>query len=188
MARRSKTSRARRAVRAATRSAKAKRNAATNLGQLTEALQNLNARGAGLGVVEEASSAAPVADAYANMAAAAGGVGTAAAEGAASKGILDRIIGATQSPAIKPIGASILGMMMAQRLLQLPEEVGGRRLRRKALQQQADLASPENLYLQAALPQAQREEEMARQALFSELTGGVVGPSLATGETSIGGR
>lgn len=52
---------------------------------------------------------------------------------------------------------------------------------------QAELSSPENLYYQASLPQARQEEEMARNALLTQLSGGVIGPSLAKGERLIGG-
>ena len=49
------------------------------------------------------------------------------------------------------------------------------------------MIAPESLYFQAAQPQAQQEESMARQALFSQLSGGVLGPSLAKGEYMVGG-
>ena len=49
------------------------------------------------------------------------------------------------------------------------------------------MITPENLYFQAAQPQAQAEESMARTALFQQLSGGVLGPSLAKGEYMIGG-
>jgi hypothetical protein len=85
------------------------------------------------------------------------------------------------------IGGSILGLMILQRLLNLPSEVGERNVRQEALHQQREFATPENIYYQAALPRAQEEESMARQALFARLSGGVLGPSLASGERLIGG-
>jgi len=88
---------------------------------------------------------------------------------------------------LKKVGGGILGYMILSRLLNLPGEIGERNVRREAIQSQASMATPENLYYQAALPQAQQEEEMARQALFSQISGGVLGPSLATGERLIGG-
>lgn len=59
-------------------------------------------------------------------------------------------------------------------------------VQRGAMREQAELATPENLYYQAAMPQAQQEEAEARQALMMHLSGGVVGPSIATGERVIG--
>ena len=88
---------------------------------------------------------------------------------------------------LKGIGSSILGYMILSRLLNIPGEIGERNVQREAIQSQASMATPENLYYQAAMPQAQQEEEMARQALFSQISGGVLGPSLATGERLIGG-
>ena len=50
------------------------------------------------------------------------------------------------------------------------------------------MASPEAAYLQNALPQAQQQEQMMAAALMNRLSGGgVLGPSLAQGEYSIGG-
>ena len=63
-----------------------------------------------------------------------------------------------------------------------------RGIKQEAIRGQAKLASPENLYYQAALPGAKAEEEQARQMLFSQILGGVVGPSLAAGERLIGNR
>ena len=88
---------------------------------------------------------------------------------------------------LKGVGSSILGYMILSRLLRLPGEMGERNVQREAIQSQASMATPENLYYQAALPQAQEEESMARQALFTQISGGVLGPSLATGERLIGG-
>lgn len=87
---------------------------------------------------------------------------------------------------LKNVGGTILGAMVLQRLMRLPGEFGERKVQREAIQSQASMATPENLYLQAALPQAQEEESMARQALYSQLTGGVLGPTLARGERLIG--
>ena len=67
---------------------------------------------------------------------------------------------------LKGVGSSILGYMILSRLLNIPGEIGERNVQREAIQSQASMATPENLYYQAAMPQAQQEEEMARQALF----------------------
>jgi len=88
---------------------------------------------------------------------------------------------------LKGMGSQLLAFMIASRLMNIPSEIGTRNVRREALRQQAGLVSPENLYYEAALPGAQQEEEMARQALFTQLSGGVIGPSLARGERMIGG-
>jgi hypothetical protein len=58
---------------------------------------------------------------------------------------------------------------------------------RKAIEAQAQMTTPESLYYQAALPQAQAAEAQAQQALTAQLTGGIIGPSLARGERLIGG-
>ena len=53
---------------------------------------------------------------------------------------------------------------------------------------QADLITPEAYYQQAMLPQLQEQERGAKQAVLGRLaSGGVLGPSLAKGEYSIGG-
>ena len=57
----------------------------------------------------------------------------------------------------------------------------------EGMRSQAEMVTPENLYFQAAQPQAREEESMAHQALMTQLTGGVLGPQLAKGEYQIGG-
>jgi len=88
---------------------------------------------------------------------------------------------------LKGAGASMLGYLIMQRLMGLPSEVGERNLRREGIQAQASMISPENMVAQAALPQAKEEESMARQALMSQLSGGVIGPQLTRGERLVGG-
>lgn len=113
----------------------------------------------------------------------------AAAAGGGDGGIFDRLMEFGNRPGVRKAGGGILGAMIISRLIQAGGSgIGNYRLQRQAIQQQAEMASPENMYLQASLPGAQQEEEMARQALFAQLTGGVIGPSLATGESRIGGR
>jgi hypothetical protein len=56
-----------------------------------------------------------------------------------------------------------------------------------ALQQQADLMTPEYYYNRAAFPEAQEQERESRAAVMARLSsGGVLGPALAKGEYSIG--
>lgn len=81
---------------------------------------------------------------------------------------------------------SMLAMFVADKLLQEKHQAGLRGIESERMTRQAEMATPENLILQAALPQAQQEEEMARTALLSQITGGVLGPSLARGERRIG--
>lgn len=86
----------------------------------------------------------------------------------------------------KGVGGYLL-LDMLSKLIRAPEAIGNRNLQREAIASQGRMATPEGLYYQAALPQAQAEEEQARQALFGQLSGGILGPSLARGETQIGG-
>ncbi len=90
----------------------------------------------------------------------------------------------------KPAGAAgggMFAMWLLQKLMQSGSEMGERSIQREGLRSQTEMMTPENLYFQAAQPQAQEEESMARQALFAQLSGGVLGPQLARGEMSIGG-
>lgn len=89
-------------------------------------------------------------------------------------------------PGIKGVGAGIFATWLLNKLLQTKHETGMREIQREGLRSQAEMITPESLYMQAAQPQAAQEESMARQALFSQLSGGVLGPSLAKGEYMIG--
>jgi hypothetical protein len=57
-----------------------------------------------------------------------------------------------------------------------------RQLELENLRTQTELLTPQDLYYQAALPQAQEEESAAKSAFLSHLSGGVIGPQLAKGE------
>jgi hypothetical protein len=81
---------------------------------------------------------------------------------------------------------SLIGWMALDKILNEINQAKGRGLQKQAIRSQAAAASPENLYYEAALPSAQAEEEQARQMLFSQILGGVTGPSLARGEKLIG--
>ena len=90
-------------------------------------------------------------------------------------------------PGLKSAGAGIFGWWLLNKLMQTGHETGMRNIQREGLRSQAEMVTPESLYYQAAQPQAQEEESMARTALFSQLSGGVLGPQLAKGEYRIGG-
>jgi len=81
----------------------------------------------------------------------------------------------------------LLGWMLLEQILSARNAAKDRGLQMEAMGSQAAMQTPENLYYQAALPQAQQEEGMARNALLTHLSGGVIGPTLARGERMIGG-
>ena len=95
--------------------------------------------------------------------------------------------GLLSRPGIKGIGAGIFATWLLNKILQTGHETGMRNIQREGLRSQAEMITPESLYFQAAQPQAQQEESMARTALLSQLSGGVLGPQLAKGEYMIGG-
>lgn len=105
------------------------------------------------------------------------------AAGAGGKGLMSKLGGA----GAKGIGAQLLGFWLLNKYLQTRHESKLGNIQIEGMRQQAESMTPENLYYQAALPQAQEEESMARQALLTQLSGGVLGPSLAKGERMIGG-
>lgn len=91
------------------------------------------------------------------------------------------------NPLLKSAGMGIFATWLLNKVLQTKHETGMRNIQREGLRSQAEMVTPENLYYQAAQPQAQEEESMARTAMLSQLSGGVLGPSLAKGEYLIGG-
>ena len=102
-------------------------------------------------------------------------------------GLGDKAKGLLSSPGAKQAGIGIFATWLLQKLLQTGHESGMRNIQREGLRSQAEMVTPESLYMQAAQPAAQEEESMARQALFTQLSGGVLGPQLAKGEYQIGG-
>lgn len=86
---------------------------------------------------------------------------------------------------VKSMGAQVLGLMLIDKLLNMRHQSGLRDIESERMTRQGAMASPENLILQASLPQAQEEEQMARTALLTQLSGGVIGPQLARGERRI---
>ena len=91
------------------------------------------------------------------------------------------------NPALKSAGAGIFATWLLQKLLSTRHQTGLRNIQLANLRSQAEMLTPQSLYYKAALPQAQEEESMARNALLSQLSGGVLGPQLAKGEISLGG-
>lgn len=102
-------------------------------------------------------------------------------------GVVGGMAGLLSRPGVKGLGAGIFATWLLQKILQTTHETGMRGIQRAGLREQAEMVTPENLYFQAAQPTAQAEESQARQALFSQLSGGVLGPQLAKGEYMIGG-
>jgi len=87
----------------------------------------------------------------------------------------------------KGLGAGMMGWWILDKILSARNKSADIGVQKEALQAQGEMATPENLYYQAAMPQAQEEEAQARQALFAQLSGGILGPSnLAKGERMIG--
>jgi hypothetical protein len=87
----------------------------------------------------------------------------------------------------KGLGAGMMGWWILDKILSARNKSADIGVQKEAIQAQASMATPENMYYQAAMPQAQEEEAQARQALFAQLSGGILGPSLAKGERMIGG-
>ena len=102
-------------------------------------------------------------------------------------GIKEMMKGGLNNPMLKSAGMGIFGTWLLQKILQTKHESGMRDIQREGLRSQAEMITPENIYMQAAQPAAQEEESMARMAFMQQLSGGVIGPSLAKGEYQIGG-
>jgi len=103
-----------------------------------------------------------------------------------TSGIKERLGGIT-TKGVGKFGGGILGWWLAQKVLETVNQMQDIGVQRQGLRSQAEMITPQSLYSRAALPRAQEEESMARQALFSQLSGGVLGPQLAKGEYQIGG-
>ena len=101
-------------------------------------------------------------------------------------GIKGRLGGITTGTVGK-VGGGMLAYWLAQKLLDTVNQAQDIGVQREGLRSRAEMITPQSLYARAALPRAQEEESMARQALFSQLSGGILGPQLAKGEYLIGG-
>jgi len=146
----------------------------SNLRQKT--LASAGTRGGQVSFAEGAISGAGAEGAFT------GGKSTAGAMGNSFKELISK----------HPNIASIAGMIFAQYLASsganLYHDVRSTGLQAKGMQAQTDLINPQNVYNQMALPGAQEHERMLRSAAIGHLAGGgVLGPSLAQGEYSIGG-
>lgn len=87
----------------------------------------------------------------------------------------------------KRFGPEIIGWMLLEKYLSSRHESKLRDIQMGAAGDQVNSTTPDDLYYQATLPQAKEEEDMARNALLTHLSGGVIGPTLARGERRIGG-
>lgn len=81
----------------------------------------------------------------------------------------------------------ILGFLLLDKYLSARHTAKMGDIQIEGIQKQAEAATPENLMAQMALPAAQEEERMARNALLLQLSGGVIGPQVARGNKMIGG-
>ena len=113
----------------------------------------------------------------------AGAVGAAGAGGGGLGGMLKGVT----TKGVGQFGGGMLAWWLADKILSSVNQAQMQGVQREAIQSEAGMATPESLYYQASLPRAQAEEEMARSALFSQLSGGVLGPQVARGERIIGG-
>lgn len=102
-------------------------------------------------------------------------------------GIMGQIKGISTGTVGK-YGGGILAWWLAQKILGTINQMQDIGIQRQGLRSRAEMITPQSLYSRAALPRAQEEESMARTALFQQLSGGILGPSLAKGEMMIGGR
>lgn len=107
--------------------------------------------------------------------------------GTPATGLKGKAGGLLSKPGIKGAGMGVFATWLLNKVLQTKHETGMRNIQREGLRSQAEMVTPENLYYQAAQPQAQQEESMARTAMLNQLSGGVLGPSLAKGEYLVGG-
>jgi len=103
------------------------------------------------------------------------------------EGLMSALQGELENPNVKALGGGIFADWLIRKLTGGIHKRGLRKIELANLRNQAELLTPQNLYYQAALPQAQEEESMARNALLGQLSGGVLGPQLAKGEYMIGG-
>ena len=88
---------------------------------------------------------------------------------------------------MKSIGAQLIGLFLLDKILQTKHQAGLTDIQVEGMQRQSELVTSENLYAQEALPQAQEEEAMARNALLLQLSGGILGPQqVARGNRLIG--
>lgn len=113
----------------------------------------------------------------------AGGSGAASA---APKGMKSWLKSAMKGGTGKSALGGMAGYAILQYLMNAGEGIQQQSFARKEMDLQKEVMTPEALYYQAALPQAKAEEEQARTALLTQMSGGLIGPSLAKGERLIG--
>ena len=105
-------------------------------------------------------------------------------KGAAKTGIASKLKSLSGAKTAK-FGGTLLAWLLAQKLVEGLGAAGDRKVQSAAIKSQELINSPENILAKMALPQAQEEENFARQALYQHVAGGVLGPSLAKGEQAI---
>ncbi len=88
----------------------------------------------------------------------------------------------------KGIGAQLITFMVMNKLLEARNKSKDREVLREGMRAQAETATPESLYYQAAQPRAEEEEAQARSVLLQQISGGVLGPAVPRGIRRIGGR
>jgi hypothetical protein len=117
------------------------------------------------------------------------GEGLGAAAAAPGGGLVGKLkAGGKGLKSMKGIGAQLLGFMVLNKLLEARGAAKERGIQREGMRAQAEMATPENLYYQAAQPRAEEEEAQARSALLQQISGGVLGPAVPRGVRRIGGR
>jgi len=85
------------------------------------------------------------------------------------------------------LDAVLFGLYLMNMQEKLMESGFARQAEENVIESREDVLTPQHFYLQSALPEAQERERGLRQAVVGRLaTGGVLGPSLARGETMIG--
>jgi len=88
----------------------------------------------------------------------------------------------------KGAGALILASLLMSKGRQQIDEFGQQNLQMEQVESAQRMATPDHYYVEAALGQAREQENQAQAAVMGRLAGGgVLGPSLAQGEYSIGG-
>lgn len=109
--------------------------------------------------------------------AAAGAGGSPAAGGMLSKG----------GKLLKTAGPGLLTWLLLQKGVDLAASKQNIDFAKEVARAQGEAVTPESIYQEAALPGATARANQARQALLTQLSGGIIGPSLAPGERMIGG-
>ena len=91
-------------------------------------------------------------------------------------------------PALASFAGIIFAQYLASSAANTYNDVASSGIETAGLQAQGDAMTPESFYNRQMLPQAQEQERIMQALLMGKIAGGgVLGPSLAKGEYSIGG-